>query len=192
MGCQSMTFSPAEAVNQILRKKSIETLKAHTKGDISLVDIEKKDDFIYAPMMVFILIHGKSFRITFKVHYYLTAARKLASSSINSSEEKVTNSLTDDFMKEYCNLIGGELKGSINKLGISVGTTFPFIISGFDEVLFSDHLSRSSVQDYWQLKWAPDSITCTSVIEAHNPEIFQGIDSVPSTNKDKNGEIVFL
>ena len=185
--------SPANVINDILRHKALETLKIRSKvDDIVLEEVANKDDFLYGPMMAFLLIHGDSFRVTFKVHYYLKTAKSLAAALLGRPAEEITVDLTKDFMKEFCNIVGGEVRASITRLNVRVGVTLPFIISGFDEVLFSDEISPSSVMDYWQLKWNGGFVVCSSVIDIRDPQLLQGIETRAEDENDTAGEIVFL
>ena len=68
----------------------------------------------------------------------------------------------------------------------------PFIISGFDEVLFSDEISPSSVMDYWALKWDNGYVVCSSVIDIRDPELLRGVEMRTDNENDTAGEIVFL
>ena len=185
--------NPVNVINEILRSKALETLKIRSKvDDIELGDVENKDDFLYGPMMAFLLIHGESFRVTFKVHYFLKTAKSLAAALLGRPSEEITVELTKDFMKEFCNIVGGEVRAAITRLNVRVGVTLPFIISGFDEVLFSDEISPSSSMDYWLLNWKSGFVVCSSVIDIRDPELLRGVEARNDNENDTAGEIVFL
>ena len=141
-------------IHNIFRLKSLETLQLTLdRQDISISEVPNHDDFLYGQMMGYILIHGKSMKASFKIHYSQPLAQDITAEQLGLVPEKVNMDTTNDFMREYCNLAAGYISDAFAFNNIITDISIPLITDGFDEVWFSDNTRPLDQKDYWQLVW---------------------------------------
>jgi len=124
---------------------------------------------ILANNLAFILISGDLIRIAFKTHFNTDAAKRIAfrvpdgTVASNISEREVF-----DFVKEYCNLVAGNVVALFEGISIDMGIGLPLCTRGFNEV-FTDYedLASSSIihSDFWRMRVNDSEFVCSALFE---------------------------
>lgn len=124
---------------------------------------------ILANHLAFILISGDLIRVTFKTHFNTDAAKRIAFRGdggtivSNVSEREVF-----DFVKEYCNLVAGNVVALFEGVNIDMGIGLPLCTRGFYEV-FTDYenLASSSIihSDFWRMRVNDSEFVCSALFE---------------------------
>ena len=130
---------------------------------------------ILANHLAFILISGDLIRVTFKTHFSKDAAKRIAfrgnggTAARNVSEREVF-----DFVKEYCNLVAGNVVSLLGGVNIDMGIGLPLCTRGFYEV-FTDYESMASSSiihtDFWRMRVKGSEFVCSALFEIidHGP-----------------------
>ncbi len=124
---------------------------------------------ILANNMAFILISGDLIRVTFKTHFNTDAAKKIVfrgdggTVARNVSEREVF-----DFVKEYCNLVAGNMVSLFGVVNIDMGIGLPLCTRGFNEVFTNyDDMASSSIihSDFWRMRVNGSEFVCSALFE---------------------------
>ena len=152
-------------------------LRLKNQADCPDVDVRTlADDFvpgrILANNMAFILISGDSVRITFKVHFNLATAKNLAFRVFGGeSAEDIPVRQAFDYVKEYCNLVAGNVVSLFENVGVDLGISLPLCTRGFYEV-FSDYAENDypvvTYSRFWRLQANENVIFCSARFELLN------------------------
>ena len=121
-------------IHKIFRMKSLETLQLTLdRKDITMQEVPNHDDFLYGQMMGYILIHGKSMKASFKIHYPQSLAEKITAKQLGLDAGSIDMDTTNDFMREYCNLAAGYISDAFAFNNILTDISIPLITDGFDK-----------------------------------------------------------
>lgn len=180
-------------LRDIVRGAASKRLESVTRSKLSLEvgEIENPDDFVYAYWMSFILLSGKDLQLTFKAHFFSDEARYLVATGLKKQPEQISQNNIQDFMKEYCNLVAGEVKASLSASGVTIGLSLPLITRGFDEVIFSDAVDARQFSDWWRVSWDSGALTMSFVAEVYQLSAVADL-RVPSAGVKDDGDIDFL
>jgi hypothetical protein len=180
-------------LKDIVRSATKNRLNSCTRSHfkIELSEVSNPDDFVYGYWMSFILLSGKDLQITVKCHFFSDEAGHLAAVALKRQLEQISQPNIQDFMREYCNLVAGEIKASLWGSKVTIGLSLPLITRGFDEVIFSDQTDSRQFSDWWRLSWGSGSMIMSFVAEVYQPSALVDL-KVPARGWDSNGDIDFL
>ena len=180
-------------LRDIIRGAATNRLDSCTRSKLKLevTEVENPDDFVYAYWMSFILLSGKDLQITVKAHFFSDEARHLAAVGLKKQPEQITQPNIQDFMREYCNLVAGEVKASLWASNVTIGLSLPLITRGFDEVIFSDQMDARQFSDWWRIGWESGGFTMSFVAEVYQLSVLADL-KVPTGNTRDDGDIDFL
>ena len=164
-----------DKLKALLRHASLSRLKNHAGAaeiDIRELGCGFRPGKILASNMVFILVSGDAFRLTFKVHFNTRTARKLAFRIFGgNSPDAISEKQAIDYFKEYGNLVAGSVVTLLAESGVELGISLPLSTRGFYEV-FSDYSEKLdpivAFSDFWELRTNDRSIHCGAQFEILN------------------------
>ena len=150
-----------QRLKKLFREKSATALaKMSQKKDI-LVKDTVSDLKVMGHWMSLISISSAQFHITFKIQFSMDTARNLVAKNDKST---ISNSYSKDFIRELCNVIGGDIKFAFVQNNMNVGISLPILCRGFDDLFFASSERKSSLSDRWSLVHDVDVIYCSSVM----------------------------
>lgn len=179
----------------IVRQTSLTRIKQHCLYEpIEIYELENKDSLVFGYWMGLIMVGNASLRILFKAHYNNDELRVIAAEALNSSKTRPDDSSVADFMREYCNLMGGAIKATLESAGLNTGVSLPLVTRGFDEVFSNQSVSVSFYEDVWQLVCGDGRITCALQMDIMSNEPLELIEMIQEQQQsnDDDGEIEFL
>lgn len=186
----------SQKLQKLVRFASLERMKsvAH-RVDIASEELEFVPNrlTVFAHWMAFILIAGEGGKIAFKTHYSSTDIQGLVAKAINKDRDKISSQLISDFMREYCNLVGGVIKAKLAQVGIHTGLSIPIVTRGFDEIWRMDRdVSNDIISvDAWRLKWPTGAVKCTMAARADVWAAVQDLTD-PVGDSEQANELEFL
>lgn len=166
-----------DKLKELVRHASISRLKIHSGG----AEVETKElgpafkpGRILASNMVFILVSGDAFRLTFKIHFDSATARNLAFRIFGGdSPAAISEKQAIDYFKEYGNLVAGSVVTLLGENDVELGISLPLSTRGFYEV-FSDYTEKQhpivTFSDFWELRASGNDIHCSALLEILNPK----------------------
>ncbi|WP_153109554.1 hypothetical protein [Propionivibrio limicola] len=190
-----------DALRKLVRHASVTRLKIHAdthEVEISELDCAFKPGRILASNMVFILVSGDAFRLTFKAHFNAWTAKSLAFRVFGGqSPEAISEKQAIDYFKEYANLVAGNVVALLGENGIEQGISLPLCTRGFYEV-FADYPEKAhpivSYSDFWQLGANRHAIFCSALFEIMDRKALHGLVDyeISEDIDDDDEEIDFL
>lgn len=155
-----------------------------SKANAKIVELSDWDAMSYGSNMSVILVAGKDFKFFFKVHFF---PKKTARYFIQGASK----SQVLDFYREFCNLVAGAIKQSLLDQGVVCGISLPTIISGYDEMIFSDKVRPDRSQDVFQVAVDDFRFTVTCGADITSAKVLEAVKGCQVVVKDSE-EIEFL
>jgi len=175
----------SENFSQLCRTAALQRFVLTSKRtDVTLEEREDWDAMSYAPYMSVILIAGKDIRIFLKAHFHLKKSTLFLDNSFDKNQIL-------DFYREYCNLFAGAIKQAILEQNIVCGISLPTILSGFDELIFSDKVRNNRYKDCFDLVVGDFKVTMTISADLMSEEVTDSLRSVRTQLADTE-DIEFL
>jgi len=140
----------------------------YTSCDANVEDIEREliIKSVLKNQMSFILLSCSDYNIIFKSMFSISALKDKLSQFMSLPLDKVSNSLVNDYMNEYCNLFAGNLKKILQyNFKSDVGISIPLISSGFEAFYFGIS-KRNTIYFYWKIKESSFDIICSLEFES--------------------------
>jgi hypothetical protein len=141
-----------------------------------------------------ILLSSNDLRIFFKIFFDLDSLVQV----LNEKQEirsslKLDENTMKDFMKEYCNLVGGYINGTLEKLEIQTSMSLPLALKGFDDFFFPYPDNIASFEKNWVLRCSGRKFYCSCFVEIID---FRSLDIFKNFTHDefeiKEGDVDFL
>lgn len=144
---------------------SLEVLKKYTLiPDLRLEEISPSDDMSYDHWIGSIGIGLDGVKVYVKVHFQSRIARMLVSGSSTKLDHVIPYSVILDYMKEYLNLIMGDIKRIYRST--SETASFPKVIPSYDRGLGEQELSDINMNS-WKITWNGGHVTIGSYIVSY-------------------------
>ena len=138
----SKTIDSLDSFAQMCRVTACDRLKYLSREDWDLKEADDWDRMVFASDLAMITVAGKDLKIFFKAHF----RPKSISKTLPDLRTRV-----GDFFSEYANLFAGGVKQVLLDTGLVCGISLPTILSGFDEVIFSDKIRSHRLVDCFRL-----------------------------------------
>lgn len=181
--------STLDKIKLLVRTTSCSALEAMSqKSGVTVQDVPA-DQKILGHWMSLISISGDQLHITFKVQFSIMMARAYAESVLKTDTQEISNSHSKDFIREFCNLLAGNIKNKLAENNIVVGISLPLLCRGFDDLFFSEIGATGQGLDRWKLRHQNSEIFCisdTEVISSFN------LDENFNTASTASGEVEFF
>lgn len=187
-------------LRDLVRQSSLSRFKLHTAQDeVFLKEVEPgfRPGQVLASRMAFILVSGDGLRISFKTHFNPGTARNLAYRMFGeASPAALSERQAVDYIKEYCNLVAGNIVTVCEGLRIELGISLPMSTRGFYEI-FSDYGVKPHpaivFSDFWRLGALADEIHCSALLEITDSDLLAPLaDYDPTVLQADDGEMDFL
>lgn len=171
--------------SQLCRTAALQRFMLTSKRqDVVIEEREDWDAMSYAPYMSVILIAGKDVRIFLKAHFQLKKSIEFLSTGYDKNQVL-------DFYREYCNLFAGAIKQAVLEQNIVCGISLPTILSGFDELIFSDKMRSNRYKDCFDLVVGDFRVTITISADLMSDEVTNSIRTIRTALADLE-DIEFL
>lgn len=166
MVSKNSTTDLQQTLKELVRSTSVSRMKALSKRpDVEIQEIHENRD-ILAHWMTLIFIAGPSLRMTFKTQFSNVMAQCFAEGAFNLKKENIDDYKSQDFIREYCNLVGGYVKNSLVQQKLVLGISLPLVTRGYDNLFFGNLAGFDVYNDRWKLVIGGDNcIYCSVSIE---------------------------
>jgi hypothetical protein len=171
---------------QMLCRNAVLQRFAHISGrkDATIREVAVWDEMFFAPNMAVILVAGKDLTIVLKAHFF--PKKTEAHLTAGRSRKQI-----DDFFREFCNLAAGAIKQGLLERDVICGISLPTILSGYDELIFSDRRRAGRKYDCFELAAGAFKCVLTVTVDCNSDKVFEGVAGVNREIRD-NEEIEFL
>lgn len=176
---------------QIVRSTILEHFKQQSQTEsVSLHELNTQEkQLVYAHWMSLIMIANNNFRLIIKAHYNCSSVEEMNSSVLPHKPRK---EIIHDYMREFCNLIGGNIKALFEQNQIQSGLSLPLVTRGFDEIFTQFNNSNMNLFDQFLLSNKDAQIFFTIHFEVIDNKIIDNINQIQSKEDASEGDIEFL
>ena len=183
-----------------IRNVSLRRIKNHACDDkITLEEAEELEGSksVIGQWLSLIFVASDAVKMSFKAYYYTTDANYFTSKALgHDSVDNISKDQVDDFIKEFCNLVAGAIKESLELGGTKSLISLPLVTRGQDYVFFQVKETESNpliLSDIWDLTLDEHRITCRVVFEVWDEEVIKKIDLLAFGAEDEDdGDIDFF
>jgi hypothetical protein len=159
----------------LCRDISLKRLKSHSFIDIiTQGDLERNIPAAEeSQWLSIIFVKNDQLRFSFKTRFVTDDVRQFAAHAYGEKLESkdLNKRKVDEFIKEFCNLMGGGIKEHFERNGLSTKISLPLLTRGQDNVFFNpdppDHYEELFL-DSWELKLGDKSIICQAIFEIYD------------------------
>lgn len=154
------------------RDFSLHIMKSHSQLDELKIEDYKSDFSIPGHWMTFVQVSTDFVKIIFKNYFFTKDASEFSCRTYNKKADEMLRTQILDFSKEYCNLMGGQMKWFFERQGHSSGQSMPLLMKSFDEIYFLKKEYNKIYRHFWSINYKNSQIINSVGIEITNPEIF--------------------
>lgn len=186
--------SPAGFMETI-RQSSLLRFQQHCCNDAFAISNEEDGtNLIFGYWMSLVLVANASARVLFKAHYNITDIKSATPAFDEQNSRPELEMAVSDFMREYCNMVGGDIKSSLESNKIPAGVSLPLVTRGFDEVFATRAIKTEMIEGRWKLVAAGADVTCTLQIEILTADMIEKIVSIKyeAASQEEEGAVDFL
>jgi hypothetical protein len=179
-------------LTRMVRQVTREKLAVYSGlSEVRIEDCEKSLP-VFKHWLGLILVSGAALKLTVKVHYRTAEARTLAAQSFRKSPGEITPAQAADFIKEYCNLVGGHVKRELERASVDAGISLPLVTRGFDELFFPPPDNARSFERHWRLVAGEADLVISCLAMIYDWGLVGRISGEFSTDEGESGEVIFL
>tara|TARA_Y100000591_G_C21687238_1_gene621174 strand:- start:34 stop:639 length:606 start_codon:yes stop_codon:yes gene_type:complete len=164
-------------LKNLFRDLSLKRLKKHsfidfiTQNDVKRI-IENNQECQWVSV---IFVKGENVQFIFKAQFVTEDAKHFAAKAYGKPNESkdINKHQADEFIKEFCNLMGGGIKEQLEKNGVKTIMSLPLLTRGQDDVFFSPNSSETYEDlflDKWELQLEGKSLICEAFAEIYDKE----------------------
>ena len=179
-------------LNEAARHFSLDRIAKYTKCEDITLEAVKPDHDVFGHWMTLILIAGQELRVTFKSHFFSSQIAALIAKNIGEDKNTITLPQTLDYMKEFCNVVGGGLKQELIENNLQVALSLPILSRGIDEVFFPKPGGIRHGSDVWCLSNSELEVTCSVNYEIFDPNIDFSKFSTDFERSSTDGDVDFF
>jgi len=136
-----------EFLKELCREISLTRLKKHSYIDIiTQEDVKRKITPDQESQWISVIfVKGDNLKFSFKTQFITEDVKHFASQAYGESktDEQINKRQIDEFIKEFCNLMGGGVKEHFEKNGLNTQMSLPLLTRGQDNVFFSPDSSEA-------------------------------------------------
>lgn len=140
------------------------------RTDISVEELDQKDDPVYARRMAMILVASGVLKMTLKAQYNIPDVIKIA-----ETLDADTSKSIDSLMKEYCNLVGGTIKRILEDEELIVGLSIPVAYRGFDEIFSPEQEQGEFLRTKWGLSCDQATVYLSLTVQSADKKMSETI-----------------
>lgn len=164
-------------LKNLCRELSLKRLKKHSFMElITQNDLKRKIETDEESQWISVIfVKGDNLQFIFKTQFITEDAKYFAHKAYGENKEgkSINKRQADEFMKEFCNLMGGGMKEHFEKNGLNTIMSLPLLTRGQDSVFFSPNSSDSYEDiflDTWELKIDGKSLICEAFVEIYDQQ----------------------
>lgn len=144
------------AILNCLKRFSDQQFKTYI-SDSRIEDLAKSQDLSFDHWVASVLFSTTKASVCFRVHFTSSTSRSLLANSSKLAPEAVKPTTAQDFLKEYCNVVMGRIKGILSK-EVHVDETrkvfLPQVDPSFDEFgIVPTGTERVVEEAWWRVLW---------------------------------------
>jgi hypothetical protein len=141
-----------------------------------------------------VLLSSNELRIFFKIFFdYETLRCVLKNRDVINTAIDLKDDTLKDFMREYCNLVGGYINAILEKLNIQTSMSLPLTLKGFDDFFFPYAGNKNSLEKNWLLNCNGNKFYCSCFIEILDFKNLNSFKTFVHEEVDlKEGDVDFL
>jgi hypothetical protein len=150
---------------------------------------------VFGHWLCIILVSHRDMIIRFKTHFSTDSGRAMVNALGLDEQGTQDQKLIVDIVKEFNNLVAGQVKESLDTVsGSESGITLPFITRGFDQHLAMCHVRRSKAvrfYNFWTLETKNCDLIMSTEIQMNEWDILEDIKGFRNEEREK-GNLEFL
>jgi CheY-specific phosphatase CheX len=161
------------SLQNLLHQNALKSFCQHFRFDTGQSTVLQDGGPVYDHWMSLILMAGPGIKVTVKSFFNHRSVAEVVANFRNKPASEIPIQLTCDFMKEFCNLLGGNVKRVLLDNSISVGLSLPLLTRGFDEAMSNRKKDFSVIQQVTRFSSANFAIVLQTEVSITDPVIFQ-------------------
>ena len=168
-----MTSALQQLLKQLVRKTSLSRLNALlNRSDIEIQDASENPD-IATPWVGLILVTSDSIQVDFKIQCDNESVKFFAE-QLNHQNDATQNHAANDLLYEYCNLVGGYIKNTLDQQQVAFKLSLPLITHNADNLIINVSTDANIFYDYWKLVIGNRSLFCSVAFEVKDDIVLTG------------------
>jgi len=195
----------SEIFKEEVRRQASTLLQGFASVDRTEVISATGNPALHGRWMSIIILAGKALKMNFRVHFNEEVAKQLALKVYAKKPEEISTAQAVDFVKEFCNLVAGGVKRTMQDHQMQSLISMPLITRGTDEVFFdigqpevagelplpkkADH--EAGQQDRWTIQTERGDILCSVTFDILEPDAVQTLKD-KKTDDAAEEEVEFL
>lgn len=141
-----------DILKKFSRQVSLERFKSHSNNNaVEIMEYNKDCDKLDNQWSCGILWGNDDVKGLIVLKFTTLNVLAMGSTIFENTNDEMLFTYTKDFMKEYCNLYAGFIKGTFNNKGISVGISLPILSDNFSMDACLGYKSEEAELDQWKL-----------------------------------------
>jgi len=191
-----MKKNAGKKIQQFCKDVSLKRFQAHCQND-KLILTEQTEDLTLSGNVwkCGILWGNDDIHGLLIVNFTTINILAIASSMFENTKDSVLFEHTKDFMKEYCNLYAGLLKGTFDNAHIKTHISLPIIAKSLDTLACFGGLRDNTLTEKWILKNGSSFIEVESSIHFSEGFDLKQLDFLSESKTDKSpseGDVDFF
>ena len=150
MGVEKEKFESLAEVFQSSIRKNFDAYFANEEFKMETVQDRKLGEAISYNNLAMITMTGRGVNVNFKTYFEQSHCRELIKKVYKEEKYWGDPNFVEDYIKEFCNLVGGSISSLAKKEQNELGKSIPMVLTGFDEIYFPVNKILSEVVYEWQ------------------------------------------
>ena len=164
------------------RGYSIDRFKVFSGISDAVQEDANQEDIDVFPITAQIIVAGSELEIVYRIHFAMPAVKKITMTRLGL--DSCTDELAVDYVREFCNVVSGQIKAILDAADVSLAHGLPFVLTDFGNSLGLSNNPGSRLNSYWRLKSASNGdIACSLHIEVKVDSVLRKIAQLESAEK---------
>ena len=154
------------AINNFVKRVSLEHFH-NFKPDANLCPLEENRDLSNDHWVSSVLITTDKASINFRIHFSSVMGKQLLADAFGESPAEFSHVEVQDFLKEFCNVIVGQVKTFLSSESDpdNPGKVFvPEIEPSYDEYGVVNKQDKPTNEDWWKIVWDDQELVLCSEV----------------------------
>lgn len=158
-----MSLASARKIVEFQQRRSVKLIELHARRKGFNLSATTAEAHVLAHWLALIVVSSPQVRVMFKSHFMLREGQKIAAGLYGVAADQLPMRQATDFFREFCNLIGGELKTALVSNGQNAAVSLPIMLRGFDEIFYVR--PSDSITSFWKLGDGESLFYCSTQVE---------------------------
>ena len=150
MGVEKENFESLVDVFQSSIRRNFDAYFADEDFKMERVNDRKLGEIITYNNLAMITLTGRGVNVNFKTYFEQSYCRELIKKVYKEEKYWNDSNFVEDYIKEFCNLVGGSISSLAKKEQNELGKSIPMVLTGFDEIYFPVNKILSEVVYEWE------------------------------------------